>query len=155
MSLPIKITTMPSENSFKKQADAASDALKTFVSVQNSKSTAVIKAAMAELIDATVDFNNFVPFFVSHSLFQEIPPAVHIVLEKFSKKNPSFEMPSSVAKVAGLDARVRDSMAATKRGSSLCSFSFILFRSLPMSDAATVHADKGNSRKPKNSSVNF
>lgn len=127
MLSPLNISIMPSENSFKRQADAASDALKVFVSVQNSKSTAVVKAAMTELIDATIGFNNFVPFFVSHSLFQEIPPAVHTVLEKFSKKNPSFDMPASIAKVAGLDARVRDSMAVAKRGSSLYFISHLLF----------------------------
>ena len=55
---------MPSENAFKKQAEATSKALKAFVAVQNLKSTIIIKAAMTELVDATVGFNAFVPFFV-------------------------------------------------------------------------------------------
>ena len=108
---------MPSENAFKKQAELASEALKAFVAVQNLKSTVIVKAAMTELIDATVGFNTFVPFFVSHPLFQEIPPAVNTVLEKFSIKNPNFDMPPGIAKIAGLDARVRDTM--TKKGQSL------------------------------------
>ena len=104
------ILIMPSENAFKKQAEAASEALKAFVAVQNLKSTIIIKAAMTELINATVGFNAFVPFFVSHALFQEIPPAVHTVLEKFSIKNSSFDMLPGIAKIAGLDARARDAM---------------------------------------------
>ena len=105
---------MPSKNAFKKQAEAASEALKAFVAVQNLKSTIIVKAAMTELVDATVGFNAFVPFFVSHVLFQEIPPVVHAVLEKLSIKNPSFDMPPGIAKIAGLDACVRDAIITAK-----------------------------------------
>jgi hypothetical protein len=115
---------MPSESAFKKQADAASDALKTFTAVRDSKSLIIVKAAIAELIDATVGFNNFVPFFVSHALFQEIPPAVFNVLEEFSNKNPKFDMPSAFAKVAGLDARVKDSIAVAKGKKGVSPFFF-------------------------------
>ena len=115
------ILIMPSENAFKKQAEAASEALKAFVAVQNLKSTIIVKAAMTELVDATVGFNAFIPFFVSHALFQEIPPTVHTVLEKFSIENPSFDMPPGIAKIAGLNARARDTMMTAKRGTLLYS----------------------------------
>ena len=109
---------MPSENAFKDQAEIASNALKTFVAVQHSASTFIVKAAVNELIDATIAFNNFVPFFVSHPLFQEIPPAVFNTLEQFANKHPNFEMPSTIARVAGLDARVKNSMSlsSAKKG---------------------------------------
>jgi hypothetical protein len=114
MPVGLSIITMPSESAFKKQAEIASDALKTFTAVQNSSSPTIVKAAVTELIDATIEFNNFVPFFVPHALFQEIPPAVFNVLENFSKKHPNFAMPSAIAKVAGLDARVKDSISIAK-----------------------------------------
>jgi hypothetical protein len=141
---------MPSENAFKKQAELASDALKAFVSVQHVKSTVIIKAAMVDLIDATVAFNTFVPFFVSHALFQEIPPAVHAVLEKFSIKNPTFEMQPGIAKIAGLAARARD--ALTKKGRHHYSLLLISLTCLPDAPVAS-RADKptgtGFMRKPK------
>jgi hypothetical protein len=125
MSSALNPTVMPSESSFKKQAELASDSLKNFTAVQDLKSSAVIKAAMTELIDATVLFNNFVPFFVSHPLFQEVPSAVFNVLKKFSAKHPSFDMPQTMAKIAGLDARVKDSMSL-KKGFFLFLFMFSL-----------------------------
>jgi len=102
---------MPSESSFKKQADLAQDALQSFTAVQSLKSPVVIKAALDDLVAATVAFNNFVPFFTSHSLFLEIPPAVFHVLEKFIHKNPNFDMPSDYAKIVGLDTRIREYLA--------------------------------------------
>ena len=127
MSSPLSITTMPSESSFKKQADATSEALKTFTAIQNSKSIVIVKAAINELIDTTTGFNNFLPFFLSHPLFQEIPPAVFNVLEDFSNRNPKFDMPSSIAKVAGLDARVKDSMAIKNKKGMFPPFIYIPF----------------------------
>lgn len=101
---------MPSESSFRKQAELAQEALKNFTAVQSLKSTAVIKTAIDELVDSTILFNNYVPFFVSHSLFQEIPSSVFHVLEKFFYKHPNFDVPANYSKIAGLDARVRDSL---------------------------------------------
>ena len=111
---------MPSESAFKRQADIANDALKTFLSVQNSKSNMIVKAAVDELIDATVAFNDFI-FFLAHPLFQEIPPAVFLSLEQFANKHPNFEMPSAIARVGGLDARVKNSIVprTVKKGISL------------------------------------
>ena len=102
---------MPSESSFKKQVALAQDALKNFTAVQSLKSTAVLKAAISELIDSTIAFNHFIPFFLSHPLFQEISPAVLHVLEKFIHKNPNFDMPSGYSKIVSLDARIRDSLS--------------------------------------------
>ena len=143
---------MPSENAFKKQADVAADALKSFVAVQNLKSTVIVKAAMTEMIEATIGFNTFVPFFVAHPLFQEIPPAVHTVLEKFSIKNPTFDMPPGIAKVAGLDARARDAIITAKRGTT-CTSRFLLSSHHPFLDAVAARVDKGVLRKPKATSV--
>lgn len=126
MSSSLSLIKMPSESSFKRQADAASDALKTFMAVQSSKSSMIIKAAVIEVLDATIAFNDYLPFFLAHPLFQEIPPAVFSSLEQFANKNPKFEMPSAIARVAGLDARVRDSLRIPKKGDTLHSpfFSF-------------------------------
>lgn len=125
MILPLPISLImvkvPSEPAFKKQAETAQDALKNFTAVQSFKSTAVVKAALNDLVDSTVAFNHFAPSFVSHPLFQEIPPAVFHVLEKFIHKNPNFDMPPDYAKVVGLDARVRDFL--TKKGMFYLSFS--------------------------------
>lgn len=118
---------MPSESSFKKQAEIAQDALKNFTAVQSFKSPVVIKAALDELVTSTVAFNSFIPFFLSHPLFQEIPPAVFHVLEKFMHKNPNFDMPSDYAKIVGLDTRIRESLTqqtSLKKGLSL-SFIFL------------------------------
>jgi len=125
---------MPSESSFKKQAALVQDLLKNFTAVQHLKSTLVLKAAISELIDSTIAFNHFIPFFLAHPLFQEIPPAVFHVLEKFLHKNPNFDMPSGYAKIVKLDARVRDSLTPSKGTSPffLClgilSYLFILFQ---------------------------
>jgi hypothetical protein len=108
----------PSKLAFKKQAKLAQDALKNFTAVQSFKLTAVVKAALDDLVNSTVAFNHFAPSFVSHALFQEIPPAVFHVLEKFIHKNLNFNMPSDYAKIVGLDARVRDFLS--KKGT--CSF---------------------------------
>ena len=107
----LNIAKMPSESSFKKQAALAQDSLKNFTAVQSMKSTVVLKAAISELIDSTIAFNHFLPLFLSHPLFQEIPSAVFHVLEKFIHKNPNFDMPSGYSKVVSLDARVRDSLS--------------------------------------------
>lgn len=133
---PTSIPSMPSENSFKKQAEVAREALKNFNMVRALNAPSLVKAALTDLVESTVRFpisfsvellisfffqaafNNFVPFFVNHSLFQEIPPAVHSVIEDFRLKNPHYDMPSLTLKVAGLAARVKDSLAAslTKKG---------------------------------------
>ena len=133
MSFPLTMSIMPSESSFKRQADLAREALKSFSAVKSIKSPIIVNAALKDLLDNTVAFNNFVPYFVSHALFQELVPAVHTVINEFSTQNPSFDMPPSAIKVSGLLARVKDSMGLSnsKKGvffnpfSSFCSL--ILF----------------------------
>ena len=130
MVSPCTISIMPSESSFKRQAELAQDALKMFTTVRSMKSTPVIMAAITELIDATVGFNNFVPFFVSFPLFQEIPSAVLKALDDFVKVNPDFHMPSGMAKIASLDARARDAAAPPRKGMVIifpCLLLFFLF----------------------------
>jgi hypothetical protein len=72
-----------------------------------------------------VAFQSFAPYFLSHSLFQELSPAAHIAIEDFQAKHPLFEMPLLTHKVASLAALVKDSLASTavKKGMSLL-FSF-------------------------------
>ena len=73
-------------------------------------------------------FNNFVPQYVSHALFQEIPPAVHLAIEDFIAKHPGFELPALTSRIAGLDARVKDSLITpAKKGRSPFSHFFIKF----------------------------
>lgn len=144
----------PPDSAFLKQAELAQAALKTFTTVQFVKSTAVVKAAIAELVDSTVLFNSYVPGFVSHPLFQEIPPSVFHVLEKFFHKHPNFDVPINYAKIAGLDARVRDSLnqpPSFKNG--MCLYSFLpSFPSHPFLFSDLVaptgpRADKGKKNK--------
>jgi hypothetical protein len=60
---PTNIINMPSESSFKKQAEVARGALKNFNMVRNCNSPAVIKIALNELVDAIVRAS-FLIFFV-------------------------------------------------------------------------------------------
>lgn len=140
---------MPSDSAFKKQAEIAREALTTFNTIRTLNAPGPIKTALEELVTATVRFffnfstvwkiinwfslsqiafNNFVPFFVTHPLFQEIPPAVHLAIEDFIAKHPGFDMPASTPRIAGLDARVKDSLVSpAKKGLSLSlSFSLVL-----------------------------
>jgi hypothetical protein len=58
-----------------------------------------------------VAFNNFTRF-LSHTLFQEIPPAVHQAVDDFANKNPKFDIPPSFKRVTGLLARIDDHISA-------------------------------------------
>jgi hypothetical protein len=125
MSTSLNISIMPSESSFKKQVEIAREALKNFNTVKTFKSSVVARAAMVELIDATVAFNSFIPFFLKDPAFQEIPTAVHTVLEEYSSQNPSFVMPTLYSKIISLDARVKDFVLNGKKGMLF----FLLFHS--------------------------
>jgi hypothetical protein len=116
---------MPSESAFKQQATLARSALKNFQAISQLDAPGPTKTAFYDLVNATVDFNRFVPFFVSHALFQEIPPLVHTTLEDFLAKNPNFERPSTYSKIAGLNARVQDSaQTSAKKGEHTTLHSF-------------------------------
>jgi hypothetical protein len=55
MSLsPTSISKMPSENSFKKQAEVARDALKNFNTVRTLNAPSLVKAALTDLVETTV-----------------------------------------------------------------------------------------------------
>ena len=110
---------MPSESSFKQQAELARSALKNFNAIRQLDAPGPAKTAFYELANATADFHRFIPFFTSHALFQEIPPAAHIAMEEFLSKHPNFEKPPAYSKVAGLNARVQDALqVSAKRGKS-------------------------------------
>jgi hypothetical protein len=121
---------MPSESSFKKQVDLARDALKNFNTVKAFKSTVVARAAMIELLDSTVAFNNFIPFFLKDPAFQELPMAVHTVLEEYSSNNPHFVMPASFSKVVALNTRVKDFILKGSKGMLTFGFKFSSIKSL-------------------------
>jgi predicted translin family RNA/ssDNA-binding protein len=53
---PTAVVKMPSENSFKKQADVARDALKNFNTVRALNAPSLAKTALSELVEATVSF---------------------------------------------------------------------------------------------------
>jgi hypothetical protein len=145
--VPANISVMPSETAFKKQAELAREALTNFNTIRQLKAPGLIKTALSELVEATVcsipfifyfdansfskaSFNNFVPYFVSHVLFQEIPPAVHIAIEDFISKNPDVEMPPLTHKIAGLNARVKDFLANPHPKKGMISFSPLVFSHL-------------------------
>lgn len=128
MSLqPLNIEIMPSESSFKKHAEAVRDALKNFSTIRNLKAPALINTAVVELIDSTIAFNPFIPFFMSHDLFQELVPAVFNVLNDFATDNPAFMMPKSMDKVSVLNNRVRGSFTQTSSKKGTKNSSFFLF----------------------------
>lgn len=116
-SSPTSTAIMPSESSFKQQAELARAALKNFKAIAQLDAPGPVKTAFYELFAATVDFNRFIPFFVSHALFHEIPPLVHTALEEFLVKHPNFERPPAYSKLAGLNARIQDSLqVSSKKG---------------------------------------
>ncbi|KAF8816870.1 hypothetical protein BYT27DRAFT_7247755 [Phlegmacium glaucopus] len=102
---------MPSEVNFKKHAETTREALKNFNTVWHLNAPALTKLALEELVSLTVNFNEFVPFFVAHPLFQEIPPAVQNAVQDFSAKNPAVGLPEHTPHIAGLVARIKDSLA--------------------------------------------
>ena len=128
MSLsPPALTIMPSENTFKHHVEAIRTALKAFEAIRQLDAPGPVKTAFHDLVAVTADLNNFLPFFASHPLFLEVPPLVSTILEDFLAKNPNFERPALYTKVAGLNARIKDSSA--KKGMSLPLF-LILMTSL-------------------------
>jgi hypothetical protein len=111
---PTSNVTMPSEFFFKKQAGRAQKALSNFKLVSSlSDASALIRAAMTELVDATDAFNGFLSH-RNHSLFQEVPIMVQATLDDFLTKNPKFDVPKNFHKIAGLVARIRDSQGKTQ-----------------------------------------
>ena len=106
---------MPSESSFKHQAELARTALQNFHAIRQLDAPALIKSAIEELVVATADFQNFVPFFMSHALFLEIPPLVYSALEDFFSKNPNVDKPLLYGQLAGLNARVKDTLSTSAK----------------------------------------
>ena len=64
---------MPSEKTFKQHAEMARSALNNFNAIHQLDAPGPVKTAFDELVAIIADFNNFVPFFVNHPLFLEIP----------------------------------------------------------------------------------
>lgn len=111
LSFLLSVFTMPSESSFKKQIELIRESLKNFSAVRNLKAPVLVKAAINDLIDATIALNPYIPYFLSHDLFQELVPAAYTSLTKFAADYPDFLMPKSMEKVAGLKGRVDGSFA--------------------------------------------
>ncbi|KAF8811322.1 hypothetical protein BYT27DRAFT_7208724 [Phlegmacium glaucopus] len=97
---------MPSESSFKKQVQAAHNTLLNFKTVLPLKTLLLTKPALLKLINSTAAFANFVPFFLTHPLFQEVLPAVHNTIEDFKSKNPDFRLPEDAHKIVNLDTEL-------------------------------------------------
>jgi hypothetical protein len=120
------VNIMPSENSFKQHVETVRVALKNFQAIRQLDAPGPVKTAFDELSNATAELNRFVPFFVTHLSFQELPPLVLSTLEEFLVKNPQFEKPSSFSKLAGLSARAQDSAHTAARRGMYKFFSFFL-----------------------------
>ena len=80
MSSSIHIAIMSSELSFEKQVDSTHKALKNFNAVKSFKSSVIVRAAMINLIDITIAFNQYTPFFLKEVAFQELLTADVIAL---------------------------------------------------------------------------
>ena len=143
MSSSIHITIMPSKSSLKKQVDSTHKALKNFNAVKSFKSLVIVRAAIIKLIDITIAFNQYTPFFLKEAAFQELPTAVCTFLDDFSSKNPSFVLPLFYPKIATLEACVKEYVLNKKKGMFLIlSFLFGLIGLFPESVPSTPHADR-------------
>jgi hypothetical protein len=107
---------MPSENTFKQHAESARSALKNFDAIRQLDAPGPVKTAFDELVAIISDFHNFVPFFVNHPLFLEVPPLAYTALEDFLSKNTTFERPALYARVTGLNTRIKESISSAKKG---------------------------------------
>lgn len=105
---------MPSESSFRKHAEAARDALTNFTTVRSLKAPIIVRTAVFDLIDAIIAFQPFIPFFITHELFQEISTSAFNILSGFAKENPSFVMPTTMDKVVAINDRVQASLTSKK-----------------------------------------
>ena len=115
MSLnPVNISIMPSESSFKKHAEVTHEALKTFTMVHLLKSLVLIKTAIFDPIDAIITVYPFIPFFLTHNLFQEISTSAFNVLSSFAKENSSFIMPKTMDKVTAINDCIQGSLTSKK-----------------------------------------
>ena len=96
--------------------------------IQQLDAPGPVKTAFFDLVAATADFSRFVPFFSSHTLFQEIPAQVHSTLEEFLRKHPNFERPPTYSKIAGLCARAQEASPTTAKKGMCFVLLFNLFR---------------------------
>ena len=145
---PVNITIMPSESSFKKQTELVREALKNFMTVRALKAPRIVKTAVFDLVNATIALNPFIPFFLSHDLFQELVPAIFAVLNDFMTNNSSFVMPKLMDKIAILNNRVCGSLTQNiKKGMNIHFFYSFLFclclflSSVDVVPPPTPHAD--------------
>ena len=108
---------MPSENTFKAQAEIARTALKNFHAIRQLDAPGPSKAAFDKLVSSVEVFHNFTAFFSNHPLYLEIPPAAHAALDGYLSTHPNFEKPAGYARVSNLTARIRENAcAATRKG---------------------------------------
>ena len=112
-----------------KHMELICDALKNFATIKSFNSPGLVKTAIDNLITMTIALNPFIPFFLSHDLFQELPPAVFNCLTDFTNENPSFVMPKSMHKVAMLNNCMKGSLSQTltKKSMSFSLFAFWVF----------------------------
>ena len=129
MSLnPVNISIMPSESSSKKHAEVTHEALKTFTMVHLLKSPVLIKTTVFDLINTIITVDPFIPFFLTHNLFQKISTSTFNVLSSFTKENYSFIMPKMMDKVTAINNCIQGSLTSKKGLFCLLfiSFSFCL-----------------------------
>ena len=69
------------------------------------------------LIDLNqTDFNHYLSY-IRHPVFQELVPAVHILVDNFYKEHKDYKCPNQSLALAGLAARVKGSRSfPNKRG---------------------------------------
>ncbi|KAF8806936.1 hypothetical protein BYT27DRAFT_7256942 [Phlegmacium glaucopus] len=120
---------MPTEIAFKKHAEETREALKNFNAIRILKAPDLTNFALNTL----VGFNDFVPGFISNPLFQEIPPVVQNTINDFCTKNPGVPLPELTHRIAGLVARIKDSLPPPKKAAIA---------------AANVRPEKGKKVKP-------
>jgi hypothetical protein len=75
-----------------------------------------------------VELNAFVPHYVAHPSFQELPPAAMSAINNYHIRHPNSKLPDSFHRLVGLVARVKDAPIITgKKGEPLLVSFFFFF----------------------------
>ena len=120
------LARMPSENTFKAQADLARAYLRAFQAISEVGAPEVVSSSLELLSNTVADFHKFIPFFDNHPLFIETVTATYTAIDGYLKKNPTIDKPVGFPRITGMYTTAKNFSAANKRGwfSSCFSSSF-------------------------------
>jgi hypothetical protein len=106
-----------------------------------------------KLIDFNqADFNLYLTY-TRHPLFQELVPAVHLVVDTFYKEYKDYKVPTQSFMLAGLAARARDARTFPAKRGTPSFHTFRIFRKavcLIIADASTAPTGPRAEKAKKN-----